>query len=144
MKIQNKLKNILICVLLIGTLAGCSAQSKLFAYSTDSRLMRDVSLVGQLENGLLIYSWGWSDEARAFDPRYGASEAEQGHAGIGFVAQDIAKIYPTAVQEGRDGYLMIDAKALAAEDGFMRAKLTAVDRSERCTRIVDTRFTICF
>ena len=144
MKIQNKLKNILMCVVLIGPLSGCSTQSKLFAYSTDSRLMRDVVPVGHLENGLLIYSWDWNDEARALDRRYGASEAEQGHAGIGFVAQDIAKIYPTAVQEGRDGYLMIDAKALAAEDGFMRAKLTAVDRSERCTRIVDTRFTICF
>ena len=144
MTTQSKIKNILICALLIGVLGGCSAQSKLFLYSTDSRLMQDVRLVGRLENGLKIYSWDWNDEARTLDPRYGASVAEKGHAGIGFIAQDLAKTYPNAVKEGHDGYLMIDANVLAEEDELMESKLTASDRSVRCARISNTRFKICF
>jgi len=117
-----------------------------FSNSTDSRLMLKIEKLGELANGLEVFSWEWSETARALDPRYGASERDGGFISIGFIAQELAKTYPNAVEEGGNGYLFINADQLAKEDQYIRWKLTSDSRtvSGRCSRVLGSRYTLCF
>jgi hypothetical protein len=60
---------------------------------SDSRLKRDISLVGELDSGVGLYRYRylWSDTIY-----------------VGVVAQEVAAVMPEAVQRGADGYLRVD------------------------------------
>jgi Chaperone of endosialidase len=62
-------------------------------FVSDARLKRDISQVGQLDNGLNLYSYRylWSDTVY-----------------VGVMAQEVALIRPDAVVHGADGYLRVD------------------------------------
>ena len=77
-----------------------SANASLFGISTDKRLMSNIEKLGRLENGLIVYSWQWNKTASELDPRYGTAEVDGGFLSIGFIAQEISKVYPDAVEIG--------------------------------------------
>ena len=64
-----------------------------FALLSDARLKRDITLVGQLDNGLGLYRY-----------RYLWSDVEY----VGVMAQEVALIQPKAVVHGFDGYLRVN------------------------------------
>jgi len=53
-------------------LAGCELrnQSPLFQCSTDTRLMFGVKELGKLENGMLVHTWFWDDNAQKLGEIY--------------------------------------------------------------------------
>ena len=114
----------------------------IFQYSTDVRLMSNIAALGQLENGMTIYSWDWNETAKTLSERYGASEKDQGYAAVGFKAQDIQKLYPDAVIQGDGGYLRIIGSILVAQDDYIGQKVSR--KSGRCANIISTRFHYCF
>jgi len=123
-----------------------SADASLFGISADKRLMSNIEKLGTLENGLIVYSWQWNKTASELDPRYGIAEVDGGFLSIGFIAQEIAKVYPDAVEIGDRGYLHINEQQLAKADQYMRWKLTSDSRtlSGRCSRIHGSRYILCF
>ena len=117
-------RNIL-SILLLFVFAANQAQSagaSLFGISADKRLMSNIEKLGTLENGLIVYSWQWNKTASELDPRYGTAEVDGGFLSIGFIAQEIAKVYPDAVEIGDRGYLHINEQQLAKADQYMRWK----------------------
>jgi hypothetical protein len=60
---------------------------------SDIRLKRDISQVGQLDNGLALYRYRyiWNDTSY-----------------VGVMAQEVAKVVPDAVACGADGYLRVN------------------------------------
>jgi len=60
---------------------------------SDSRLKRDITLLGRLDDGLGLYSYRylWSDTVY-----------------VGVMAQEVALMMPSAVVKGDDGYLRVD------------------------------------
>ena len=141
-------RNIL-SILLLFVFAASQAQSanaSLFGISTDKRLMSNIEKLGRLENGLIVYSWQWNKTASELDPRYGNAEVDGGFLSIGFIAQEISKVYPDAVEIGDRGYLHINEQQLAKADQYMRWKLTSDSRtlSGRCSRIHGSRYILCF
>jgi len=123
-----------------------SADASLFGISADKRLMSNIEKLGTLENGLIVYSWQWNKTASELDARYGTAEVDGGFLSIGFIAQEIAKVYPDAVEIGDRGYLHINEQQLAKADQYMRWKLTSDSRtlSGRCSRIHGSRYILCF
>ena len=136
----------LVCTVLFVSFTAHGDTSPLFSYSTDRRLMTEIQRLGALENGMTVYAWHWNETARQLDSRYGASDSNTAYGAIGFIAQDIQDLYPTAVSTGVGGYLRIDARELAAHDQFIRWKLTSTSKSVagRCARVLETRFILCF
>jgi len=142
--VRNILSILFFCVLPVSQAQ--SADSSLFGFSTDKRLMSKIEKLGELEGGLIVYSWQWNKIASELDPRYGAAEVDGGFLSIGFIAQEIAKVYPDAVEIGDSGYLHINEQQLAKADQFIRWKLTSDSRtlSGRCSRINGSRYILCF
>ena len=85
-------------------------------YSSDNRLMSNILTAGVLDNGLVLYAWEWNDDAKAIDPKYGASKEDGEHLSAGLIAQDVQAKYPNAVFVGSNGYLVIDLSVLARKD----------------------------
>jgi hypothetical protein len=73
--------------------AGCRKTAFGYVCSSDIRLKRDIEPIGQLANGLELYRYRylWSDQLY-----------------VGVMAQEVAKIEPTAVMRGADGYLRVN------------------------------------
>ena len=142
--VRNILSILFFCMLLVSQAQ--SADSSLFGFSTDKRLMSNIEKLGTLENGLIVYSWQWNKTASELDPRYGTAEVDGGFLSIGLIAQEIAKVYPDAVEIGDRGYLHINERQLAKADQYMRWKLTSDSRtlSGRCSRIHGSRYILCF
>ena len=150
----SKYALILVSLLFVGpTYAGVSP---LFEYSTDKRLMSNIKKLGRLmsnikklgslKNGLEVFSWNWTSEAGRLDKRYSSESDIGNYVNIGFIAQNIQKEFPEAVESGPDGYLRINPVRLAAEDQFMRWKLSSTARTTRgrCAKILETQLTLCF
>ena len=78
----------------IGT--AISAGLKLFS---DENLKTDIKKVGELDNGLGIYTWKWNAKAKEL----GADSAPQ----IGVIAQEVLKVIPDAVERIK-GYLTVN------------------------------------
>lgn len=74
----------------LGASAGSSIGGGLFS---DRRLKRDIRSVGAANNGLTIYSY-----------RYVWGEKHY----LGYMADEVAALYPEAVSETADGYKMVD------------------------------------
>ena len=85
-------------------------------YSSDTRLMKNVTTVSVLENGMVLHDWEWNDTARQLSSKYGLSVTEGGYPSEGLIAQDVQAIYPDAVIVDADGYLVIDIPMLAELD----------------------------
>ena len=81
-------------------------------YSSDNRLMNNVNPICELENGMVIHAWEWSDFATDLDAKYGASQFDGGFMPAGIIAQDFQAVYPQAVIEDANGFLTIDRSAL--------------------------------
>ena len=85
-------------------------------YSSDNRLMKNVTTMEVLENGMVLFNWEWNDTAKALDAKYGASLEDGGFASTGLIAQDVQAKYPDAVNIDAKGYLTIDLPVLADLD----------------------------
>ena len=85
-------------------------------YSSDTRLMKNVTTVSVLENGMVLHDWEWNETAHQLSPKYGLSVTEGGYPSSGLIAQDVEAIYPDAVAVDADGYLVIDIPMLAEQD----------------------------
>ena len=85
-------------------------------YSSDNRLMKNVTTMEVLENGMVLHFWEWNDTAKALDAKYEAPEEDGGFAPMGLIAQDVQAKYPDAVIEDSNGYLNIDLPVLIDQD----------------------------
>ena len=141
---KNILRGVLFFAILVSHVHG--DDSVFFGNSTDRRLMSNIEKLGELDNGFVVYSWRWNQTARDLDQRYGATEVDGGFISIGFVAQEVAKVYPDAVKTGVSGYLFVDEQELARADQYIRWKLTSDSRtlSGRCSRVRGSRYIMCF
>ena len=83
-------------------------------YSTDNKLLSEVKTRMILDNGLVIHIWEWNEKAKEL----GMDE----HIPIGLIAQDVKVMYPEAVIEDENGYLMVDLPVLMDMDDLI-AKL---------------------
>ena len=83
-------------------------------YSTDNKLLSEVKTRMVLDNGLVIHIWEWNDKAKAL--------GMDKHIPIGLIAQDVKVMYPEAVIEDENGYLMVDLPVLMDMDDYI-AKL---------------------
>jgi len=74
---------------------------------SDMRLKTNINQVGDLPNGLGIYTWDWTDEA-----------VEKGLANnmhIGVLAQEVEKIMPSAVVHTDSGYMAVKYNEILKE-----------------------------
>ena len=65
--------------------------------------MSDINKLGVLENGLAVYSWRWNETARNLDARDGVQGTTGAYISMGFIAQEVAKVYPGAITIGDHG-----------------------------------------
>ena len=83
-------------------------------YSTDNKLLSEVKTRMILDNGLIVHIWEWNEKAKAL--------GMDKHIPIGLIAQDVKVMYPEAVIEDENGYLMVDLPVLMDMDDYI-AKL---------------------
>ncbi len=83
-------------------------------YSTDNKLLSEVKTRMILDNGLVVHIWEWNEKAKAL--------GMDKHIPIGLIAQDVKVMYPEAVIEDENGYLMVDLPVLMDMDDLI-AKL---------------------
>jgi hypothetical protein len=72
---------------------------------SDIRLKTNVKQVGKLDNGIKLYTWNWTEEAKDIvgdQPEYGV------------LADEVQDIMPEAVIRGSDGYLRVNYAAVGA------------------------------
>ena len=80
-------------------------------YSTDNKLLSEVKTRMILENGLVIHIWEWNEKAKEL--------GLEKHIPIGLIAQDVKVMYPDAVIEDENGYLMVDLPVLMDMDDLI-------------------------
>ena len=80
-------------------------------YSTDNKLLSEVKTRMILDNGLVIHIWEWNEKAKAL--------GMDKHIPIGLIAQDVKVMYPEAVIEDENGYLMVDLPVLMDMDDYI-------------------------
>ncbi len=80
-------------------------------YSTDNKLLSEVKTRMILENGLVIHIWEWNEKAKEL--------GMDKHIPIGLIAQDVKVMYPDAVIEDENGYLMVDLPVLMDLDDLI-------------------------
>ena len=91
-------------------------------YSTDNKLLSEVKTRMVLDNGLVIHIWEWNDKAKAL----GLDK----YPPAGLIAQDEELMYPDAIVEDENGYLMVDLPVLMDMDDLI-AKLVLEGGVER-------------
>ena len=74
-------------------MSGGTAPAVSLILESDIRLKRDITQVGELDNGIGLYRYRylWSDTIY-----------------VGVMAQEVAEVMPKAVQHGADGYMRVD------------------------------------
>jgi len=68
-------------------------------FSSDVRLKENITKVGTTADGINLYTWDWTEDAKSLvkdQPAYGV------------IAQEVQHIIPEAVSTGTDGYLMVN------------------------------------
>ena len=80
-------------------------------YSTDNKLLSEVKTRMILDNGLVIHIWEWNEKAKEL--------GMDKHIPIGLIAQDVKVMYPEAVIEDENGYLMVDLPVLMDMDDYI-------------------------
>ena len=83
-------------------------------YSTDNKLLSEVKTRMILDNGLVVHIWQWNEKAKAL----GLDK----YPPAGLIAQDVELMYPDAIVEDENGYLMVDLPVLMDMDDLI-AKL---------------------
>jgi len=86
-------------------IASAAAAAAPFAAASDIRLKTNIKQVGKLDNGIKLYTWKWTDEAKKIvnnQPEYGV------------IADEVQHIMPEAVIRGSDGYLRVNYAAIGA------------------------------
>ena len=83
-------------------------------YSTDNKLLSEVKTRMVLDNGLVVHIWQWNEKAKAL----GLDK----YPPAGLIAQDVELMYPDAIVEDENGYLMVDLPVLMDMDDLI-AKL---------------------
>lgn len=68
-------------------------------FRSDIRLKKDIKRVGKLPNGLNVYTWEWTEEAKPLVNKQPT---------MGVIAQEVQEVLPEAVSTHADGYLMVD------------------------------------
>ena len=72
---------------------------------SDIRLKTNIKQVGKLDNGINLYTWKWTEEAKDIvgdQPEYGV------------LADEVQSVMPEAVIRGSDGYLRVNYAAVGA------------------------------
>ena len=106
------MKSILITVAMLLFASGSFAEDiSIENYSTDNKLLSEVKTRMILENGLVIHIWEWNEKAKAL--------GMDKHIPIGLIAQDVKVMYPEAVIEDENGYLMVDLPVLMDTDDYI-------------------------
>ena len=120
--------------------------SPLFLYSTDNNLMTNIRNLGEISNDFSVFTWQWNEKALKLDPRFRNTQDSNYFAPIGFIAQEVQKVYPDAVTEDEFGYLRIDGETLASKDQLVRRKLTntSMTLGGRCAKVKHIQFVLCF
>ena len=70
------------------------------AYGSDVRLKESIKKIGELANGIGIYTWKWTKEA--------IEAGKSNHMLKGVLAQEVRKVIPEAVIVDPDGYLKVN------------------------------------
>ena len=125
--------------------------SSLLQYTTDNRLMVGVKKLGKIGNGMVVHTWFWNEEAKKLgtryrDPEFGGVIDNSSFTAVGFLTSEIKKVYPEAVFIRPDGFEQINEQELMRKDDFIRNLIEArqVDGASSCTRVVGTKFNLCF
>ena len=106
------MKSILITVAMLLFASGSFAEDiSIENYSTDNKLLSEVKTRMILENGLVIHIWEWNEKAKEL--------GMDKHIPIGLIAQDVEVMYPEAVIEDENGYLMVDLPVLMDMDDYI-------------------------
>ena len=74
-------------------------------FPSDIRLKTNIKQVGKLDNGIKLYTWKWTAEAK----KIVGDQAE-----YGVLADEVQEIMPEAVIRGSDGYLRVNYAAVGA------------------------------
>jgi hypothetical protein len=78
----------------------CGMAATALLLLSDQRLKTDLRRLPLAISGCQLYSWKWSEEAKA---RFGLSGIAQG-----VIAQDVARLHPYAARVGLDGYMRVN------------------------------------
>ena len=126
-------------------------KSPILQYSTDVRLMKGVKRLGTLDNGMVVHTWFWNVEGKKLGPKYNEQQFGGGIdntslSAVGLLTSEVKKMYPEAVVINLDGFEQINEKELIQKDEFIRNLIKArkVDGASSCTRVVGTKFRLCF
>ena len=76
-----------------------TAGASIYALS-DVRLKESIKKVGELANGIGVYTWKWTKEA--------IKAGKAGNMFKGVLAQEVRKVFPDAVVVGQDGYMRVN------------------------------------
>ena len=87
-----------------GLLDVATTGALLFSAFSDRRLKKDIKKVGELDNGLNVYTWKWNEEGKKL--------ASNNQPEIGVIAQEVQEVIPEAVAKGSHGYLTVNYGAL--------------------------------
>tara|TARA_R110000796_G_scaffold99184_7_gene207127 strand:- start:221 stop:1624 length:1404 start_codon:yes stop_codon:yes gene_type:complete len=71
-----------------------------YMQASDERLKKDIEHVKTLDNGVNVVRWDWND--------IGKKIADPSQSTYGVIAQQVAAIFPEAIYQRVDGYLMVD------------------------------------
>ncbi len=87
----------------VSNLLQCETVNKslILQYSTDVRLMKGVKKLGTLDNGMVVHTWFWNDEAKKLgpkynDPQFGGVIDNTSLSAVGLLTSEVKKMYPEA------------------------------------------------
>ena len=83
--------------------SAASAAAPYVAMASDIKLKTNIKQVGKLNNGIKVYTWNWTEEAKGI-------VGDQVEYGV--IAQEVMEVVPEAVIEGNDGYLRVSYEAV--------------------------------
>ena len=76
---------------------GAAAQA---GWISDIRVKKNITKIGELKNGVGIYTWDWTDDGHLLK-----SEDQPSY---GVIAQEAMEVIPSAVTMASDGYYRVD------------------------------------
>ena len=145
------------CALLDGECSQKAAQcelpneSRILQYSTDVRLMMEIKEIGTLDNGMIVHSWFWNDQAKKLgpkynDPNFGGVIDSNSLTAVGLLTSEVKKMHPKAVFIRPDGFEQISEAVLIKNDTFIKSLIEArkIEGFSSCARVIGTKYKLCF
>ena len=80
--------------------AGATAAAAYYNPSSDARLKTSIKKIGQLANGLNVYTWDWKPMISKLSGNFSMTK--------GVMAQEAQRVVPEAVHTSENGYLAVD------------------------------------